>query len=135
MNIQIAEYENCPKCGGPIRRTSKTGLCVKCQKRALAASPVPGRRKTDRMCRCKVCHKEFALAEKQDPRFTWYCPECRRRMRKITDGIQWLNRIGVDIATSQEEDYERESEREIAGAEPGEAVGLDEIDFFGEKPV
>jgi len=43
------------------------------------------------------CRKVFELTHNQDPRYTWYCPECRKAIAEITEGILWLERLGITV--------------------------------------
>lgn len=83
-------------------RFKPTDTCYRCNKRADEKSPLlagRGHAHTDRIAVCRMpdCRKKFKLRGDQDPKYTWYCHDCRERIAEITDGVRWLMKVAANI--------------------------------------
>jgi hypothetical protein len=128
MTYTNPSYILCPGCEeNLILPTNAVGLCTPCRKRAEGKGVrISGQGIKVRLQKvkipCRICHKLFYLHVLQDPRYTWYCPKCRKHMEPITSGLNWLHRIGVDV---------QDGDQLKSTGEPSETGLIEDIDYFG----
>lgn len=92
----------CLSCGATVRADCKDDLCKRCRiaeekkfhttLRGLGRPVRPGGLA---VCKMPHCKKKFYLAHDQDPKYTWYCPTCRKEIAEITTGVLWLESWGI----------------------------------------
>jgi hypothetical protein len=105
--MSCKHWKTCSECGANVAPGNPEDLCFRCKKirdrGTVHLGPGRGHRPKDSgdSCACKVCGESFALKAYQDKRYTWYCPTCRADMVEITDGVLWLERLGIRVPPSK----------------------------------
>ena len=130
------QFAACPTCGRPMHgsRLRRGHLCGRCEKRLMAKSPYRENASSE-LATCRICGKKFHVLPYQDPKYTWYCPDCRARIAPISTGINWIQNMGGDPATlsgdkepAQEQDpHQEEVDRLVAEVEQDDKPPVGEM--------
>jgi hypothetical protein len=103
----------CSKCGRKIRKDCESEVCRSCRKAAekqeersfqttLRGQGRPVRYGGTAICKMPHCHRKYEVAHNMEPRFSWYCPQCRKEIEEITTGVLWLESWGITLAPTAE---------------------------------
>jgi len=78
------------ECDNDISPRSHTGICKKCLVRKNYDRTYKSH-KYRIPAICYKCGRNFMARYDQDPKRSW-CPECRKKMKKISRGMEWVGR-------------------------------------------